>query len=37
MTGGNEPAVRTIPECLVYGSHVHVLVRKGAILTISGN
>jgi hypothetical protein len=29
--------VRTIPECLVDGRQVHVLVRKGTILTISGN
>ena len=37
MTGGNELAVCTIPECLVDGGQVHILEGKGAILTISGN
>jgi hypothetical protein len=37
MTGGNESAVRTIPECLVDGSQVHVLVKKWEILTISSD
>ena len=37
MTGGNQLAVDTVPERLVDGRQVHVLVRKGAVLAKSGN